>query len=59
MGKFIIKTTKTGFTFSLKAGNGEVIATGGEVYNTLASVKNGITSVMKNAPEAPVVEELD
>ncbi|WP_028516866.1 YegP family protein [Ruminococcus flavefaciens] len=57
MGKFIIKTTKTGFTFSLKAGNGEVIATGGEVYNTLASVKNGIASVMKNAPEANLEDQ--
>ena len=28
MGKFVIKATKTGFTFSLKAGNGEIIATG-------------------------------
>ena len=57
MGKFIIKATKTGFTFSLKAGNGEVIATGGEVYNTLASVKNGIASVAKNAPEANLEDQ--
>ena len=27
MGKFVIKTTKTGVKFDLKAGNGEVIAT--------------------------------
>ena len=53
MGKFIIKATKTGFTFSLKAGNGEVI----EVYNTLASVKNGIASVAKNAPEANLEDQ--
>lgn len=26
MGKFVINTTKTGFTFHLKAGNGETIA---------------------------------
>ena len=57
MGKFIIKATKTGFTFSLKAGNGEVIVTGGEVYNTLASVKNGIASVAKNAPEANLEDQ--
>ena len=57
MGKFIIKATKTGFTFSLKAGNGEVIATGGEVYNTLSSVKNGIASVAKNAPEANLEDQ--
>ena len=56
MGKFVINKTKTGFTYSLKAGNGEIIAIGGEVYNTLASVKNGIESVKKNAPDAEVVE---
>ena len=48
-GKFVIKQTKTGYTFSLKAGNGEVIATGGEVFNTLTSCKNSIESVIKNA----------
>jgi uncharacterized protein YegP (UPF0339 family) len=52
MGKFIIKQTKTGYTFALKAGNGETIATGGEVYSSLASCKNGCESVMRNAPEA-------
>lgn len=57
MGKFIIKATKTGFTFSLKAGNGEVIATGGEVYNTLAKAKDGIASVSKNAPTANLEDQ--
>lgn len=57
MGKFIIKETKIGFTFSLKAGNGEVIATGGEVYNSLASIKNGIASVAKNAPVANLEDQ--
>lgn len=57
MGKFIIKATKTGFTFSLKAGNGEVIATGSEVYNSLASIKNGIASVAKNAPIANLEDQ--
>ena len=57
MGKFIIKATKTGFTFSLKAGNGEVIATGGEVYNTLASAKSGVSSVAKNAPAANLEDQ--
>ena len=58
MGKFIIKSSKAGFSFSLKAGHGEVIATGGgEVYNTLASVKNGIASVAKNAPEANLEDQ--
>ena len=57
MGKFVIKETNTGFTFSLKASNGEIIATGGEVYNTLASVKNGVESVSKNAPIANVEDQ--
>ena len=46
MGKFVIKNTSTGVKFDLKAGNGEVIATS-EVYNSLASCKNGIESVKK------------
>ena len=57
MGKFVIKETNTGYTFSLKASNGEIIATGGEVYNTLASVKNGVESVSKNAPIANVEDQ--
>ena len=39
--------------FNLKAGNGEVIGTS-EVYNSRASLENGIASVKKNAPEVPV-----
>ena len=48
MGKFVIKETKSGVKFDLKAGNGEVIATS-EVYTTLAACKNGIESVKKNS----------
>ena len=56
MGKFVIKETKTGgFVFNLKAGNGEVIAVS-ETYSGLPACKNGIESVRKNAPDAPVVE---
>ncbi|MCR4563836.1 MAG: YegP family protein [Clostridiales bacterium] len=44
MGKFTVKETKTGFTFNLKAGNGEVIATS-EVYSTESACMNGIASV--------------
>ncbi len=57
MGKFVIKKTNTGFTHSLKAGNGEVIATGGEVYNRIDSIKNGIASIMKNAPIANLEDQ--
>jgi len=51
MGKFIIRETKTGVKFDLKAGNGEVIGTS-EVYSSLAACKNGIESVKKNAEVA-------
>lgn len=57
MGKFVINKTKTGYTYSLKAGNGETIAIGGEVYQSLASVKNGCASVAKNAPVANIEDQ--
>lgn len=57
MGKFTIKQTKTGYTFNLKAGNGEIIGTGGEVFNTLASCKNSIESVIKNAQVANLEDQ--
>ena len=44
MGKFVIKTTKSGVKFDLKAGNGETIATS-EVYSSEAACKKGIESV--------------
>lgn len=47
MGKFVVKETKTGIKFDLKAGNGEVIATS-EVYTAEKSCLNGIESVKKN-----------
>lgn len=56
MGKFIIKQTKTGYMFNLKARNGEVIATS-EVYSSLSSCKNGIASVQKNAPVAALEDQ--
>lgn len=58
MGKFVIRNTKTGIKFDLKAGNGEVIATS-EVYTTLAACKNGIASVQKNAPIAAVENQTE
>ena len=56
MGKFVIKETKTGTKFDLKANNGEVIATS-EVYTTEAACKKGISSVHKNAPIAGVEDQ--
>ena len=53
MGKFVIRETKTGIKFDLKAGNGEVIATS-EVYTSEKACRNGIARVQKNAPVAAV-----
>ena len=51
MGKFEIKTVKSGIKFDLKATNGEVIATS-EVYTTEAACRKGIESVRNNALSA-------
>ena len=56
MGKFVIRKTATGIKFDLKASNGEVIATS-EVYESDAACRNGIESVMKNAPIAGVEDQ--
>lgn len=56
MGKFVVKETKTGFVFNLKAGNGEVIAVS-EVYSSEASCMKGIESVRKNAVEAKLEDQ--
>lgn len=55
-GKFEVYTDKAGkYRFRLKAANGEIIATG-EAYSSKAACLNGIESVKKNAPAAPVEE---
>ena len=56
MGKFVIRTVKSGIMFNLKAGNGEVIATS-EVYTTESACRKGIASVIRNAPIAPVEDQ--
>lgn len=56
MGKFVVKATKTGFVFNLKAGNGEVIATS-EVYTTEAACMKGVESVRKNAADAKLEDQ--
>lgn len=54
--RFEVKDTANGgCMFNLKAGNGQVIGTS-EVYNSESACENGIESVMRNAPEAEVVE---
>ena len=56
MGKFIVLETNKGFTFHLKAGNGECILTS-ELYNSKASCLNGIQSVKNNAQSAPIEDQ--
>ena len=55
--KFEVYTDKAGeFRFRLKAKNGQIIATG-EGYTAKKSCLNGIASIRKNAPDAPIVDE--
>lgn len=56
MGKFIVKATKTGFVFHLKASNAEVIATS-EVYSSESACMNGIDSVRKNSVDAKIEDQ--
>ncbi|MDX1446507.1 YegP family protein [Lishizhenia sp.] len=50
------KEAKNGqFYFNLKAGNGQIIGSS-EMYTTKAARDNGISSVMKNAPDAEIKE---
>ena len=56
MGKYIIDKTASGYTFYLKADNGETI-TSAEVYETEMSANNGIISVRMNAPIAGVEDQ--
>jgi uncharacterized protein len=50
----LYKDNKGEFRWRLLAANGQVIATGGEGYKSEDGAKNGIESVKKNAPTAPV-----
>ena len=55
-GKFELYQDKGGdWRFRLKAGNGEVIATG-QGYASKSGAVNGIDSVRRNAADAEVVD---
>lgn len=56
MGKFVVKQTKNGFVFNLKAGNGEIIATS-QTYSGEDVCMNGIESVRKNAELAKLEDQ--
>jgi len=53
----LYKDAKGEFRWRLVASNGQAIASGGEGYKTKASAVNGIESVKKNAPTAPIEEK--
>ena len=57
--KFVVFHDKAKkFRFRLVAPNGEIIAVG-EAYESKASCLNGIKSIQKNAPTAPIVDETE
>ena len=56
MGKFKVKEAKTGFVFSLVAGNGEVIGVS-QVYSAKSSCLKGVESVRKTAPKAHIEDQ--
>ena len=56
--RFEVKVAKNGKPyFNLKASNGQVVGAS-QMYASEATMKAGIASVAKNAPDAPIVEEL-
>ena len=55
-GRFECKVAKNGKPFfNLKASNGQIIGSS-QMYASERTMKAGIASVMKNAPEAPVID---
>jgi uncharacterized protein YegP (UPF0339 family) len=53
----LYKDAKGEFRWRLVASNGQAIANSGEGYKTKESARNGIESVKKNAPTAPIEEK--
>ena len=56
MGKFVIRDTKTGIKFDLKATNGEIILSS-EIYTTERACRKGVASVIRNAAVAKVEDQ--
>lgn len=57
-GRFVYrKTDKGNYVYKLYSSNHRVIAIGGEPYSSLASMKVGISSIIKNASTAPVEDQ--
>jgi uncharacterized protein YegP (UPF0339 family) len=56
-GKFVVFQDAQGqYRFRLKAGNGQVIATG-EAYTTKKACLSGIDSIRRNAPDAALDDQ--
>lgn len=50
--KYLLKNSKNGkFTFSLLAGNGQIVMTASEIYDSKTAALNGIESCKKNGTE--------
>ena len=56
MGKFTIREKNEKYSFRLKAGNGEIIATS-QMYKSLKTCRAGIDSVRRNAPVANLEDQ--
>ena len=57
--RFEVKVAKNGKPFfNLKATNGQVIGSS-QMYASERTMKQGIASVMRNAPDSPVVEDVE
>lgn len=55
MAKFEVYQSGKGYRWRLKAGNGEVVATG-EEYSTKDGAKRGCEAVQRAAAEAEIVD---
>jgi uncharacterized protein YegP (UPF0339 family) len=55
---FVLYKDKSGeFRWRLRHENGQIIADSGEGYVNKADAENGINSVKKNAPDAPIDDQ--
>ncbi|MGB3008940.1 MAG: DUF1508 domain-containing protein [Candidatus Saccharimonadales bacterium] len=58
MAKFEVYPSKNGYRWRLKAGNGEVVATG-EEYSSKSGAVKGCEAVARASAEAEIVEVED
>jgi uncharacterized protein YegP (UPF0339 family) len=55
---FVLYKDKSGeFRWRLRHENGQIIADSGEGYVNKADAENGINSVKKNSPDAPIDDQ--